>query len=167
MAVETIKNADFSVSKESIHHLLFILNEAFTNFASEAERSSSLLLAGEKTELCKSCEEIIKDPVSALSDTANSVDNTINTLIQRIVQLYLKNISPIIDSSYFYMNDRNDHVYFIIPKEDNAENRDAIFGFFEEYNSYPISGKFPVTFQVVPPDLKNRLPFDLLKKTNA
>lgn len=105
--------------------------------------------------------------ISALSDTANSVDNTINTLIQRIVQLYLKNISPIIDSSYFYMNDRNDHVYFIIPKEDNAENRDAIFGFFEEYNSYPISGKFPVTFQVVPPDLKNRLPFDLLKKTNA
>lgn len=123
----------------------------------EAALSSKVLEAGATTNLTRSIEEMLSDPVGSLYKISNAVDTPMKELVNTLVQIFFKINKALLSSAYRSKTPLNKFHYSIVLKEDNMENRNKIFDFLDMYDLLGFSNKYPVYFQFVPAELASKV----------
>jgi len=159
LLVDTKQNIKTSTDNRNgqLRAILYLLQTNLEEFSEEVERSYELLKLGEKTELSKTIEDSIEDPLSSIFNISVDIDNRIKNIVDRIVKSYLKHNSAIVQTAYRTNTIKGDLHYSIVLKNDNMVNRNRIFDFFDKYDLLEVSQKYPVYFQFVPVDLAEKI----------
>lgn len=139
---------------KAIHQLLQSHLKATLN---EVDFSAQLLESGAKTSLSESIENSLNNPIAAISQLNNSIDQNIKAFINKMVIGYLKQHANLINGAYRTKTTNDDLHYCIVLNDDTTENRCVLFDFFDQYEEIDFSSKFPVYFQFVPDYLINKI----------
>jgi hypothetical protein len=145
------------VSSEETHALLYLLEQHFTRLIGVVDESKSKLIWGEKTEFVIQLEAMQRDPLPNMVDMSKKIDSIIEGSIDVIVKGFFRTKNALIKSAYRAKSFSSNLYYAIVLHEDNADNRSAIYDFFDTYYFIPGTEKFPVYFQFVPQHLEDKL----------
>lgn len=137
--------------------ILYLLQTNLEEFKDEVDRSYELLKIGEITNLTKEIETTLSNPMGNVFQVSNNIDGQVKHILDIFVKSFLRYNKQILTSVYRSKTSMNDLHYSIILKEDNVDNRNKIFDFFDKYDLYDISSKYPVYFQFVPEELISKL----------
>jgi len=142
---------------DQVKQLLFLLQTHLEEYKDEVDRSYELYKIGEKTNLSKKLENVIKNPLSNIHDLSSNIDLQAKQIIDGIVKSFFKYNCKIIQTAYKTKTSSNDLHYSIVLKKDDIDNRNRIFDFFDKFYILDISDKYPVYFQFVPPELIGKM----------
>lgn len=148
---------DFQKNEKQLASILYLLSTKIEDFGNEIYKSSELLKIGEKTELSKSIEELIENPLENLINTSTHISSQINGIINKIFIGFLKDNKEIISNVFRNEINSNDLTYSIVLSEDTFENRNRIFKFYDFLYAFEASEAFPVTIQITPIELVGKL----------
>jgi len=138
--------------------ILYLLQENLENFIGEVDKGYQLFTEiGEKTELVQTIEKMIDNPLGNLSQFSEKIDGQIKTIVDKYVKNFLTKNQEIILRVVRSETSLNNLHYSIALKEDNMDNRLAIFDFCSIYSILEISTKYPVCFQFVPIELLDKV----------
>ena len=83
---------------------------------------------------------------------------TINTAaVKCMAKTFFINNKSLIEKVLISYNTLNNLHYSIVLKDDNIDNRNAIFEFLNKYDLLDVSNEYPVYFQFVPIELAHRI----------
>jgi hypothetical protein len=150
-------DSDLQKNEKQLQSILYILSTTVEDFSNEIYKSSELLKIGEKTELSKSIEKLIEDPLENLINTSQKVSFQINSIIDRVFFGFLKDNKQIINKAYKNQINSNELTYSIVLIDDTFENRNRIFKFYDFLYAFEASEAFPVTIQITPIELVDKL----------
>ncbi|NMH28487.1 hypothetical protein [Flavobacterium silvaticum] len=142
---------------EQLRAILVLFKSRLESYSQDASQSYELLKLGAKDKLAQDLEKTIKDPLGSLSDVTDEIDEKIKSIIDTLVRSFLTFKNDFILNAYKSNTSINNLYYSIVLKEDNIENRNAIFEFFEVYDLIDISTKYPVYFQFTPLSLVDNI----------
>lgn len=144
---------------EEIHAVLVLLEGKMRELKNDVEVSKELLLQGVKTNLAADIEKKIEDPLSNLTGIRNKIDKTIKGVIEAFINKVLsgEDHRDLIDSIYKTSTIDNEILFIIVLKNDTIENREELFGILDFYDTLDFSSDFPVNFEFVPLELKNKI----------
>lgn len=137
--------------------ILYLLQSHLEGFKAEVDNGYELLKIGEKTGLAKEIEETIDDPLGRIFGISTEIEAQAKSIIDRIVQGFLKSKSNSIETAFRTKTSMNDLHYCIVLKDDTMENRAEIFDFYDRYDLLDISARYPVDFQFVPANLIGKI----------
>ncbi|MCG8698102.1 MAG: hypothetical protein MI922_08615 [Bacteroidales bacterium] len=137
--------------------ILYLLQTNLEDFSKEVDRSYELLKVGEKTDLSKQIEDTLDNPLNSIFNLSADIDNNVKGIVHKIASSFIKKNADIINSAFKTKTTMDDLHYSIVLKEDNMDNRNKIFDFFDKYDLLDISSKYPVYFQFVPIELKDKI----------
>ncbi len=109
------------------------------------------------TDLTKKLEDTLSNPIDSVFQVSNNIDSQVKHIVDIFVKSFLRRNKSLIASAYRSKTSLNDLHYSIVLKDDNIDNRNIIFDFFDKYDLFEISNKYPVYFQFVPVELVNKL----------
>lgn len=144
-------------SDEAIRGVLFFLDQELKKRLDEVEKSDALIKIGDKTELTKHIEKVIKNPLHSMIQISNTLDMPIKSMVNSVINGFFKNNSDIIESVYKSNDQEHDLHYFIILKSDTDENRSILFDFLSYLSAINVTQKYPVYFQFVPIEYKPKI----------
>jgi hypothetical protein len=134
-----------------------LLQTNLEEFKDEVDRSYELLKIGERTDLSKRIENTLENPINSIFQLSSNIEQQIKEIIDRIVKGFLRHNSAIIYSAFRTKTTMNDLHYSVVLKDDNIDNRNAIFDFFDKFDLLEFSLKHPVYFQFVPQELIDKI----------
>jgi len=137
--------------------ILYLLQSNLEDFKAEVDRSYSLLKIGERTDFVKSIESSLRNPLFSISEMSKNLDDNVTHIVDGLVKSFLVYRREFIQRALRSRTTMNDLHYSIVLKEDRIEIRDKFLDFFEYYDLYDISRRYPVTFQFVPPELIDKI----------
>lgn len=134
--------------------ILFLLQNNLEGFKAEVDRSYELLTKiGERTDFVKEIESSLVNPLPSLSEYSKQLDENVTEIVDGLVKSFFSHRSDFILNAYRSHNPPNNLHYSVVLKEDNIDTRDAFLDFFEYYDRFDISYRYPVRFQFVPLEL--------------
>jgi len=141
-------NLDQVLAYAEGHHKLQVKN---------VQEGRELLPLGVKTEVVQFWEGIANNPMNALMDTVDFMDDRMNTVITDFVKDYLISKKSLIATALKSDTGNKDLHFCIALKKDSLTNRMKINEFFSHYYGVRISTKYPVYFQFVPKEVVDKL----------
>jgi hypothetical protein len=137
--------------------ILLILRKHFDESIEDIELTKKLSKLGAKTQLHQIIEKALEDSLKATWDASVSIDKQFMSILDLIIQAYFKELKDVVETVYKTKTTGNVLHYSVVLKEDNMENRNAVYEFFDDYETSEYSEKYPIYFQVVPPGLINKI----------
>ena len=133
--METLEKTSLDNKQEDLNNringLLYALELLHTARSTEASDSRELLKVGEKTELIKTIENLLKSPLTELAKTKEWIDGIGAEILNEFVKvklLELKDKAHVI----FKVNTSNaDLLYCVVLKEDSIQNRQLFFNIID------------------------------------
>ena len=142
---------------QQLKHILYLLQSNLEEFKDEVDRSYALLQIGEKTEFTKSLEKWLSDPLGDFSNISDKIDQEVKGILKSMAKNFFNHNKSLVEKvliSYTSLN----HLHFsIVLKEDNIDNRNAIFEFLNRYDLLDMANKYPVYFQFIPTELAHKI----------
>jgi hypothetical protein len=142
---------------QQLKHILYLLQSNLEEFKEEVDRSCALLQIGEKTEFARSIEKRLSDPLGEFSDISDKIDQEVKGIIKSMVKNFFNRNNALLDKVFVSKTSLNHLHYSIILKEDNIDNRNAIFEFLNRYDLLDMANKYPVYFQFIPTELAHKI----------
>lgn len=143
---------------EGLKNALNLLKIFLDDFQETLSTSQELLEFGAKTQFLTELEKTIsKNPMQNLYDLSNSIDEKVKSIIDKVVVTHLVKNNKIIVNAFSTRTYDNALHYSIVLKEDNFDNREIIYSFFDKYDTGDFSSKYPVYFQITPPELLEKI----------
>jgi len=140
-----------------VNQLVLQLKDLHLNGVKDADISHQLFALGTKTETIQRIEKVILDPIESLSDMVNEMDDKVKELVGFIANSFFETKKDILESVYKGNAGRNILHYSVVLKKDNQKNRKAIFTFFDVYDCFSFSSKYPVHFQFTPREMVDKI----------
>ncbi len=140
--------------------IMYLLQSNLEGIINEAEGGyQRLTRKGEKTALVQSEENNINNSISKLSDMSVKLDGQIKNIIDKYVSSFFNKNGILIETAIRSKSTLNNLHYSIVLKEDNMQNRLAIFDFLSDYDAFDmdISSRYPVYFQFIPRELVEKI----------
>ena len=140
-----------SVRVKQLTAILYLLQSNLEEFIDEVDKGYDLFTKiGEKTELVQSIEKMIDNPLGNLSQLSERISYQIKFIIDKTVKAFFVQKKELISKVVINSTVLNNLHYSIVLKEDNMENRLAVFDFLSFYDALEISSNYPISFQFVP-----------------
>jgi len=157
--MEKIKQIQETQTKDQlIHYMLKAMECRVDEVKNDIDISKQMHPLGVETDLIKTLNNLVEDPLSHLIGLKNDINNTISSVVMLILKEYFKSKSDIVKNVYHCCNGNNNNMLFaIVLTEDNYENRTEIFSFLRDYKSSNLWEALPISFQIVPSDIENKL----------
>lgn len=141
-----------------VHYILKAMECRVDEVKNEIDISKQMHTLGVETDLIKTLNTLVADPLSHLIGLKNDINNTISSLVILIVKEYFKAKKNIVQKVFHCENGSNNNMLFaIVLTEDNYENRTEIFSFLRDYKSSNLWEALPISFQIVPSDIEHKL----------
>lgn len=137
--------------------ILYLLQTNLEELKDEVDSSYELLKIGEKTSFSEKLLKKIDNPIKDIFEFSSNIDDQVDYILDRVVRGYLKKKHDIIDRAFKTKESINDLHYSIVLKEDNTENRMAIFSFLNNFDLMDITEKHPIYFQFIPRKLIDKI----------
>jgi len=134
------------------------LEEHFSEATSKVSESKNLFSLGVYDDLFKFIEKAQKDPLSLISVKIDHEVEAIHKMLSGMVNSFLKKHSESIKCST-RINHFNNALYYYIVLKDGANKR-PFLKFLFDYESKPISSKFPIVFDFVSEEVFQELAND-------
>ena len=142
---------------QQLKHILYLLQSNLEEFKDEVDRSCALLQIGEKTEFTRSIEKMLSDPLGDFSNISEKIDHEVKGIIKSMAKNFFNGNRALIEKVLISNTSLNHLHYSIILKEDNIDNRNAIFEFLNRYDLLDMTNKYPVYFQFIPTELAHKI----------
>ncbi|MGI9192773.1 MAG: hypothetical protein ACR2IL_11695 [Chitinophagaceae bacterium] len=141
-----------------IHNMLKAMESRVDEVKNEIDFSRQMHPLGVETDLIKTLNKLVDDPLSHLIGLKNDISNTIRAVVILILKEYFKSKKSIVKKAYLYNNEHNHNMLIGINlTEDNYENRSDIFSFLRDYKSSNLWEALPITFQIIPSDIEHKI----------
>ena len=157
MEDKIITTSATKASDDAIRGVLYLLEQEMNKRLDEIIKSDELIKVGNKTDLTKAIENVMQNPLGAMVEFANNIDLPIMDMVNKAISGFFKNHSEIIDSVYRSKEAQYELYYFIILKSDTDENRSVLFNFISDLSALKVTKKYPVYFQFVPSEFKDKI----------
>lgn len=150
---------DANQNDQIIHNALQILEKRVDELKGQIGVSKSVLPLNIDTDLTASMKKMISNPLSQLMPIKKDLDTTIGSIITEVVKQYFTQHKDKVAKAVIIDNGNNRHeLHFgVILKEDNSENRSAVFHLLTDYKSTKLWEEFPIYFQIFPKNIGERL----------
>jgi hypothetical protein len=157
--METIKQIPESQNKDQlIHYMLKAMECRVDEVKNEIDFSKQMHPLGIETDLIVTLNNLVQDPLSHLIVFKNEINNTISSVVILILKEYFKVKNNIVKKVYHCDNGNNNNMLFsIVLTEDNYENRTEIFSFLRDYKASNLWEALPISFQITPANIENKL----------
>ncbi len=153
-----IKSSTTSKLEGDLKAILYLLQTNLEGFKAEVDRGYELLTKiGEKTDFVKEIEDAMSNPLGNISAMSQNLDENVTEIADALVRSFFAYRKEYIHKAFRNLASNNNLHYSIVLKEDNIEIRDKFLDFFEYYDVYDISNRYPVTFQFVPVELIDKV----------
>lgn len=149
------KKADRTSNDLSL--ILELLGSNLEGLLDSVDLTKKLHKLGTKTELHQQIEKALKDPLQAAWDASLTVDKQFIVILEMIIKAFFNEHKNIVETVYKTKTTGNDLHFSVVLKEDKLENRNAVYEFFDSYETTEYSEKFPIYFQIVPPELISKI----------
>lgn len=144
-------------SIERIKAALYLLQEHLEDFKSEVDKSYALLKIGEVTGIAEEIKQKLDNPIAALLKTSSNIDGQITHIIEVFVKAFFRAHKELLSEVHRSKTSMNQLHYSIFLKNDTTENRSKIFDFLDIYDLMDFSTKYPVYFQFMPIELRDKI----------
>ncbi|MEJ7679085.1 MAG: hypothetical protein WKG06_14765 [Segetibacter sp.] len=130
-------------------------NEHKTN----ADLSCELLQIGTKTEFAQKLEEVLLNPIGAITEIKKKVDNEVLSVVDNLFKLFILKAKEdnLINAAFRNGRTYNEIKYGIVLKEDSFEARTAVFSFLNFYSTLDLAEQVHVYFQFIPEELTEKI----------
>lgn len=153
-----INTATEDTRTKELSAILYLLQSNLEHFIDEVDKGYQLFTQiGEKTELVQSIEKMVDNPLGNLSKISDKIDVQIRFIIDKFVKGFLEKKKELINKILISDTSLSQLHYSIVLRNDNMENRLAIFDFLSFYYALDVSSKYPVYFQFVPIELSDKI----------
>lgn len=141
-----------------IHNMLKEMEYRVDEVKNEIDISRQMHPLGVETDLIKTINNLVEDPLSHLIGFKNDISNTINGVLILILKEYFKTKKNIVKKAFLCNNENNQNMLIAIHLiDDNYDNRTEIFSFLSDYKSTNLWEALPISFQIIPANIEHKL----------
>ncbi len=157
--MEDVKQLPESKQKDQIiHYILKAMECRVDEIKNEIDFSNQMHPLGIETDLIATLNNLVQDPLSHLIGFKNELNNTISAVVILILKEYFKAKNDIVNKVYHCDNGNNNNMLFaIVLTEDTYENRTDIFSFLRDYKASNLWEALPISFQIIPAKIEDKL----------
>ena len=146
--------------ENQLNDLLRRYSEYLNDHKSHVDLGGAMLQMGTKTEFVQKLEQILFNPIEAILNIKDGVDNEVLGVVDKLFKLFISKAKSdnLIETAFRKTNSDYALRYGIVLTEDTFERRNAVFTFLDFYYTLEFAERVPVSFQFIPPELKDRIP---------
>lgn len=150
---------DSNQNDQIIHNALQILEKRIDELKGDIGISKSMLPLNVDTDLTAEMKKWIKNPLAQFVNVKKDMDATIATMITELLKKFFVFHKDKVQKAIIIDNGNNNHeLHFgIILKNDNEENRGAVYSILTDYKSTSLWEDFPIYFQILPKGIAERI----------
>lgn len=133
--------------------------ERASEHKTNADLSCQLLQMGTKTEFAQKLEEVLLNPIGAITEIKKKVDNEVLSVVDNLFRLFITKAKEdnLINTAFRNSKTSNEIRYGIVLKEDNFETRTSVFTFLNFYSTLDLADQIHVYFQFIPEELLEKI----------
>lgn len=141
-----------------IHFMLKAVEARVSEMKDKVSVSKEMLPLGVDTDLTVELKKLVANPLSHLFGMKKEMDGAISGLIKLVAKEFFKLHHNKVNRVFVTDTGRNSELHLsIILHENTNEDRSLMYNFLSEYKSTQLWNDFPVYFQIVPPQLEEKV----------